>query len=76
VTTRVPTLCRVCENYIGDGSCKAFLIGIPEEIVSRGGDHRSPIPGDSGIVFSAKTDPESQYLLRAWEAFNEAAPIK
>ena len=49
--------CLICENYIGKKAgikkpiCKAFLDGIPNEILSGGNDHKEPFKGDNGIRF-------------------------
>ncbi len=49
--------CLSCVNWIGklEGKdkpvCKAFLLGIPEEILIGEVDHTKPYPGDNGIQF-------------------------
>lgn len=49
-----PNLCRSCARLNqddGGATCEAFPRGIPDEIRVHGGDHREPVPGDSGKVY-------------------------
>lgn len=50
--------CNGCKHLIGlqDGKliCKAFPIGIPNEIGSNKILHDKPYPGDNGIIFEHK----------------------
>lgn len=73
MTSRIPNLCGSCFHYIpDDGTCKAFPLGVPDEILRLGGDHRTPVLGDKGVVFQAKHNPRAQARLQEWEQFNNA----
>lgn len=68
MTIRFTTLCVACSRLRPDGKCLAFPDGIPEEIVLFGADHRTPVLGDSGIVFNLKNGEEAAEALADWEA--------
>jgi|WetSurMetagenome_2_1015567.scaffolds.fasta_scaffold318172_1 hypothetical protein len=51
--------CLQCEHFNGklfNWNCKAFPKGIPDEIISKGFDHRKEFPGDNGIRFKQKQE--------------------
>lgn len=54
------SVCSYCKHLdIGSAlekvrTCAAFPSGIPDEIWDGENDHRSPYPGDNGIVFLAR----------------------
>ena len=44
--------CSICKHYLKDSKCKAFVDGIPEDIINAKIDHNNPIKGqDNNIVF-------------------------
>jgi hypothetical protein len=45
------TLCDFCKRRRPGGGCDAFPGHIPEEIFYGAHDHRSPYPGDRGVLF-------------------------
>jgi hypothetical protein len=74
MTTRLPTLCAVCIHKREGKTCDAFPQSIPDEIAKLGGDHRTPVPGDHGIMFSLR--PNDDKALRAyqgWLDYNEVS---
>lgn len=57
--------CYSCAHYLGlryvddqysrqEFTCKAFPLGIPQEILVEGFDHRKPYLGDHGIRYQPK----------------------
>lgn len=51
--------CVNCKNKTPRGlTCKAFPQGIPKEIFRGLHDHRTPYPGDGGILYDPK-DPDN-----------------
>lgn len=47
-------LCNNCKNYLGDGYCLAFPIGIPKKILVGDEDHSKPLSDqDNDIVFES-----------------------
>lgn len=72
MTKKFPNLCSGCFFYIpDDGSCKAFPRGIPDEILRLGGDHRTTVGGDRGIVFQQKQTERARAAVEEWERFNQ-----
>jgi hypothetical protein len=47
----VLTPCHTCKHRISGLTCKAFLDGIPQEILLGKHQHRKPYPGDRGIQY-------------------------
>ena len=45
--------CDACRHYIKTRRCKAFD-WIPDAILTGKHDHRTPYPGDNGILFEKK----------------------
>ena len=58
--------CMACKNYVGlsvvgeiikgvekdyKPTCKAFIGGIPDDLLSDAVSHLTPYPGDNGILF-------------------------
>ena len=44
--------CTWCANRSPDGTrCKAYPKGIPVELLFNEHDHRTPFPGDNGILY-------------------------
>jgi hypothetical protein len=48
--------CHFCVHYFGAWLCEAFPRGegIPQKIRDGEHDHRSPYPGDNGVIFESK----------------------
>ena len=48
-------ICLGCNHFNAGGeaglTCKAFPLGIPDDILYSAADHRKPFPGDNGIRF-------------------------
>lgn len=58
----VPAQCNTCAHNNFDGSCKAYKNGIPIVILSNQLDHRQPIQGDNGYLWSLADDaPYSEH---------------
>lgn len=73
MTTRIPNLCRACIHYVpDDGTCDAFPRGVPDDILLLGGDHRTSLGVDNGVVFEPRSTPRAQLILQEWEQFNAA----
>jgi hypothetical protein len=51
-------MCDACTHvFDGEGwRCEAFPNGIPARIYEGGADHRKPVKGDHGILFSQKPE--------------------
>ena len=45
--------CSLCKNSTHFGNCKAYPVGIPEDIYYDDFIHTKPYPGDNGIQFEA-----------------------
>jgi hypothetical protein len=52
----VPAQCNNCAHNNFDGSCKAYKGGIPIVILSNQLDHRQPIQGDNGYLWTLADD--------------------
>jgi hypothetical protein len=50
--------CTKCSRLNLDHTCQAFPCGVPDEIFLGGFDHRSPYPGDGGIIFMKSANYE------------------
>jgi len=48
----LPTQCIFCIHHLGDYKCKAFLDGIPQELLTGERSHNRPYPGDHGFRFT------------------------
>ncbi|MCG7852245.1 MAG: hypothetical protein MIO92_06965 [Methanosarcinaceae archaeon] len=45
--------CMSCiYKHRGKATCEAFPLGIPKDILSGDNDHRKPLKGDNGIIYS------------------------
>lgn len=52
MTSIVPSLCNGCVHLQPGGTtCEAFPAGIPQDLLTAGGDHHAERPGDHGIRF-------------------------
>jgi hypothetical protein len=54
--TLIKSSCQTCarQDPIYLKRCQAFPNGIPEEIRRGKHDHKTPYPGDGGLLYSAK----------------------
>lgn len=50
MTTQMPTICQSCKWYQKGGTCPAYPKGIPADIRTWGGDHRSVLPDQVGTT--------------------------
>jgi hypothetical protein len=60
-------LCYYCahlgeNNEDDEMACAAYPQGIPSLIVDGKRDHRSPLPGDNGILFEPDADVDPAHL--------------
>jgi hypothetical protein len=47
-----PSSCGTCARKSGFGpTCTAFPAGIPPQILSGEHDHKTPVPGDGGLLY-------------------------
>lgn len=53
-------VCFSCKHYKGSLQCTAFPEGIPRSIVMRKHTHEEEYPGDNGIRYEPKEEPERQ----------------
>ena len=53
-------MCVACKRNRKDGTCDAYLDGIPQEITDGTWDHRFPKPGDGGKLYDPKPDMPEQ----------------
>lgn len=53
-------LCQNCKNYIGDLKCKAFINGIPQEILEGKNDHSKPLKGQGNDIVFEKIPDKSK----------------
>jgi hypothetical protein len=74
-----PEPCVSCKHWRLDRTCAAFPRGIPDAIWTGENMHRTPVSGDSGIVYepvagSAKTAPilDTTELVSALRSATEA----
>jgi hypothetical protein len=44
-------ICSRCKHKLYEWGCKAYLDGIPRDILDGTVDHRENVPGDNGIKF-------------------------
>lgn len=52
-----PSSCGTCQRKSGFGpSCTAYPGGIPAVILSGEHDHKTPFPGDNGLLYDPFTD--------------------
>lgn len=59
-------LCSFCKHLIKDENggpfaCSAFPGGVPDAIFKSQHDHREPIKGDGGVLFSPKDKEGAEY---------------
>jgi hypothetical protein len=65
-TIIMPEQCKDCENFWpaimakSRFGCKAFRIGIPDDIYSGDFDHKKPHQGDNGIQYKKLVEPEEE----------------
>jgi hypothetical protein len=80
VTTVLPAQCFACTRLRSRRSpsggplasiCGAFPAGIPE-VMQRGGDHRQPLPGDSGLQFVQADTDRARAAFDVWQRFAAA----
>ncbi|OJW20446.1 MAG: hypothetical protein BGO49_04355 [Planctomycetales bacterium 71-10] len=57
----VDPICLRCRHFVDDRrwTCAAFPRGIPGPILVMEADHREPYPGDGGIRFEPRPEPET-----------------
>jgi len=71
MTVRHPTLCAACTHLRGEGrACGAFPGGIPKSIFLFGADHRTPRPGDHGVVFQLAATEKAEAAFTDWVYVN------
>ena len=59
--------CAFCSNKLHGKICKAFLNGIPDEILNNQFDHRNAYSGDNGIQFEANDGVDISDVDRLFE---------
>jgi hypothetical protein len=54
----IPSQCNECVHWrVGTTTCAAYPDGIPEGVMSNEVSHTEPLPGDGGLLFTAKDLP-------------------
>lgn len=68
MTSIVPSLCNGCVRLRPGGiTCDAFPNGIPQDLLTAGGDHHEPRPGDHGLQFELDTaHPAAREAFEQW----------
>lgn len=68
MTSRIPSLCRACKRARRSGlQCEAFPNGIPQDMLTAGGDHHEPREGDHGLQFEQAPTREAREALSVWQ---------
>lgn len=67
-------LCMDCRHIRADFTCAAFPEGMPPIIAIDGHDHTTPVEGDQGITFEARSPDEPGPQFEAIEL--EALPVR
>jgi hypothetical protein len=63
----VPSQCYACERKLGESlRCEAYPDGIPEDMLTGGGDHRLPRAGDNGKQFLLADAPDAEQEFGFW----------
>lgn len=59
-------LCLGCRHLSDDRNwiCKAFRQGIPDDILTEEHNHRTPYPGDNGIMFEPVDGLDSDRVMK------------
>ncbi len=64
----LPSQCEACRHLRASGwQCDAFPTGIPVAMLTQGGDHRDPLPGDHGVRFEQRAGAEAAEAFEQWE---------
>lgn len=61
IVEQPPPICIYCRLAIQGGKCKAFLQGIPDDIMFNKADHRQRHEGDAGYRFDPIDEQAAQY---------------
>lgn len=52
--------CMNCVHWRGDGTCAAYPAGVPWPIMAGDVAHFDPLPGDNGLQYQRRPDPEGE----------------
>lgn len=68
MTSIVPSICNGCVHLQPVGTtCTAFPAGIPQDLLTAGGDHRAARPGDHGVRFELdRAHPAAVEAFEMW----------
>ncbi len=62
-------MCLLCKHFTGQGKCKAFPDGIPDQILDSKIGHVKPLADDNGIQFEASDTSDKAHvkaILEYW----------